>query len=614
MREILQKSQGRETRHNVYCTLKSVFLAFVLSVISQVIYAYDFEHNSIRYTINSGTATCYVSGHDGTVTDVVIPATVNDGTGNSYSVTSIGNNAFQACRTMTSVKIPESVTMIGRWAFANCSNLVSIELPESATTINDYAFGYCSNLASISLPTSLKEIASGLFSSCRSLTSIEIPASVKNIGESAFIGCTGLTSIELPTALESIGTSAFSSCTGLTSIKLPASVKSFGSGIFVFCSNLMEINVDEANMTYASADGILYTKDLTSLQIYPAGRKQETFTVPDFVTNIETNAFNSCINLVTVNIPASVTNIGDSPFQNCSGLKSINVDNANTAYISIDGVLYTKDMSTLCQYPLGSENQSLTIPEGVKEIARWSCMGAENLTSIYMPESVTSIGLSAFYGCRKLTNIKLSESLTQIENSTFQNCTILSSINIPSSITSIGNRAFSGCRSLTSVTIPFTVTSIGSSAFKDCRGMTSLYVLSQAPPTCGDDAFGTNGTTPITSTCTLYVPYGCSEVYRNAETWKDFTNITEMAGTAIRETHAEGQDLSINMSGDVMSVGGDFSIIKDIAVADANGRIRMTAKDIRNGATIGVAQLPKGLYIVNVTTDKGTCMKKVIKK
>lgn len=590
MRELLQKSQGRETRCSVYRTMMSLFLIVVLSVVSQLSYAYDFEHDGIQYTINSGTATCYVSGNDGTVTDVVIPATVNDGKGNSYSVTSIGNNAFQACKTLTSVKVPESVTTIGSDAFASCSNMVSVELPESATTIKDAAFLGCSSLVSINLPTSLWGIAYGLFFSCRSLTNIELPASVRYIGSAAFANCSGLTSIELPTSLGSIASAAFSGCTGLTSIKLPASVTDFDTGACLFCDNLVEINVDEANIAYASEDGILYSKDLKSLLIYPVGRKAETFTVPDFVTNIGANAFSTCPNLVTANIPASVTSIGVSPFQTCQNLVSIHVDDANTAYKAVDGVLYTKSMLTLCQYPVGKEDKSFSIPEGVKYIAGFSFIGTVNLTSVFLPESVTNIGIYAFSGCKNLTYVKLPETLKTIERATF-----------------------SSCPNLTSIVIPSSVISIGRSAFENCESLTSIYALPTTPPVCDNTAFYTGGSM-FAGERTLYVPYGCSEVYRNAETWKDFTNITEMAGTAIRETRAEGQDLSINMSGDVMSVGGDFSIIKDIAVADASGRIRMTAKDIRNGATIGVAQLPKGLYIVNVTTDEGTCMKKVIKK
>lgn len=93
---------------------------------------------------------------------------------------------------MTSVNIPDSITSIGDYAFDYCRSLTSITIPDSVTEIGDYAFDYCDGLTSITIPDSVTEIGESAFSSCRRLTSITIPYSVTGIGHAAFYDCSGL--------------------------------------------------------------------------------------------------------------------------------------------------------------------------------------------------------------------------------------------------------------------------------------------------------------------------------------------------------------------------------------------------------------------------------------
>ena len=137
-----------------------------------------------------------ITGYTGDETELVIPREI-DGKG----VTSIGDNAFRDCSSLTSIKIPAGVTSIGVSAFEECYGLTSIEIPAGVTSIGGSAFEYCSGL-----------------------TSIEIPAGVTSIGESAFEYCSGLTSIEISAGVTSIGNRAFYNCSGLTSIEIPAGV------------------------------------------------------------------------------------------------------------------------------------------------------------------------------------------------------------------------------------------------------------------------------------------------------------------------------------------------------------------------------------------------------
>ena len=134
------------------------------------------------------------------------------------NLTSIGDNAFNSCRTLTSVTIGNSVTSIGNSAFYSCYSLTSITIPNSVTSIGEDAFNSCSSLTAITIPNSVTSIENALFFCCSSLTSITIPNSVTSIGVIAFAGCESLTSITIPNSVTSIGEQAFIGCSSLTSI------------------------------------------------------------------------------------------------------------------------------------------------------------------------------------------------------------------------------------------------------------------------------------------------------------------------------------------------------------------------------------------------------------
>ena len=108
--------------------------------------------------------------------------------------------------------IPDNVTDIGEYAFAACSSLTSITIPNSVTSISDRAFYYCSSLTSITIPNSVTSIGGSAFNSCSSLTNITIPNSVTCIDAYTFMRCSSLTSITIPNSVTSIGEHAFDGC------------------------------------------------------------------------------------------------------------------------------------------------------------------------------------------------------------------------------------------------------------------------------------------------------------------------------------------------------------------------------------------------------------------
>ena len=242
--------------------------------------AYDFSYThqgkTLYYDITSSNSV-KVAACDTTVNgDVVIPSSL-EYNGTTYSVTSIGSDAFSGCSGLTSVTIPNSVTFIGSRAFRGCHGLTSVTLPNSVTSIEYSAFSGCSGLTSVSIPNSVTSIGIYAFYGCSGLTSVSIPNSVTSIGNYAFYGCSGLTSVTIPNSVTSIEGSAFSGCSGLTSVTIGTGVTSIGSYAFFDCSGLASVKCLASippSIGYNSFQNISDTCTLTvpcsSLEAYTA--------------------------------------------------------------------------------------------------------------------------------------------------------------------------------------------------------------------------------------------------------------------------------------------------------------------------------------------------------
>ena len=158
------------------------------------------------------------------------------------------------------------------------------------------------------------------------------------------------------------------------------------------------------------------------------------------VTSIGELAFQQCSGITSINIPNSVTSIGVNVFYNCTGLTDITVDSNNSSFCSESGVLFNKDKTTLIYYPLGKNDSSYTIPDGVTVIEQYAFYCNSKLTSVTIPSGVTSIGEMAFRECSGLTSVIVPSSVTSIEYNAFWCCFNLI-IYIPGGIT-IGIDAF----------------------------------------------------------------------------------------------------------------------------------------------------------------------------
>ena len=176
-------------------------------------------------------------------------------------IESATNTLITACQKTI---IPNNVTSIGNEAFDGCSTLTSIVIPNSVTSIGSDAFLGCFSLTSVTIPNSVTSIGYGAFRGCESLTNVTIPNSVTSIGWDAFFGCSSLTAITIPNSVTRIGDNAFKGCKSIRSIIIPNSVKELGKGCFEGCTNIEEIIIhndpENVRITFIGEDDIYGTK------------------------------------------------------------------------------------------------------------------------------------------------------------------------------------------------------------------------------------------------------------------------------------------------------------------------------------------------------------------
>lgn len=188
-------------------------------------------------------------------------------------------------------------------------------------------FAFCNSnwegktsLTSIILPSATNTIGRYSFYGCSGLTVVSIPSLVATIRDYAFYNCSEITVVSLPSLVTTIGYRAFENCSGLTSLTLPSSVTDIGE--YAFRNSSGFITVEESNLNFSSADGVLFNESKTSLIQCPTSKTGSYF-IPASVNTIVKYAFFNCSNLTSITIPSSVTSIEQYALENCSGLTSI---------------------------------------------------------------------------------------------------------------------------------------------------------------------------------------------------------------------------------------------------------------------------------------------------
>lgn len=167
----------------------------------------------------------------------------------------------------------------------------------------------------------------------------------------------------------------------------------------------------------------------------------ETVTLPDSLEFIDSWAFERCSRLKTINVPANVTRINGGAFAQNSSMTSITCDPANKNYVSVDGVLFTKDMKELVAYPGGIQG-GYTVPATVNHIGDAAFYGALGLDSVTILGNLDFIGFEAFAECSKLTDVAIRDGVNYVGYWAFRGCDGIKTLTVPQSVTNIGDQAF----------------------------------------------------------------------------------------------------------------------------------------------------------------------------
>ena len=471
------------------------------------------ESSQFEYFESNGEIT--ITGYTGSELDVVIPDEIG-----GYPVTAIAEKAFQLNKTVRSFTIGSKIRSIGSCAFARCASLTNIYVDRA----NPYYQSIDGVLYSgdgktlLSYPTakaySSYPVASGtetigeyaFFHS--KVQTVFLPDTVSTIGDYAFYYASELSSINFPTALTSIGDSAFFACQSLTAVDIPATITQIGPSAWAACTSLPAITVAAENPNYTAVDGVLYTKDMTVLKVYPYAKSGVTFTVPDSVVELEAYAF-AYTGMQSIDGCASLRAIGDSAFYSCTALKSLPDapkletigERAFYSCKALTSLSFPDSMRSIGEYAFawctavktfdsGNGLQetgkysvyyctaltTVRLGSGMKTIGEYTFYKCSRLANVDFGTSVREIGSCAFGGCSKITEIVLPDSVELVESAAFNSCSTAKMLVLSQNLREIGARAFMGLKGISTLTIPDSVQKIGNSAFNGLSNLLELHL------------------------------------------------------------------------------------------------------------------------------------------
>lgn len=394
----------------------------------------------------------------------------------------------------------------------------------------------------------------------------------------------GLDDTDLYTEDNVLSQMLLSTCYNLTEVTIPTSVTKVERLPFSGSYQLENILVPESNPYFASKDGVLFDKNLTTVLAYPTGKQDTAYVMPSTVTTVAEGAFQSAhwltkidfspllshigsrafsyTSIKGIHFPASLTGYESNAFSNCSSLAYFIVAEENPYYTAQDGVLFNKEKSALLRFPPAKTDTTYTIPESVIEIGSYAFERCSALSVINLPSKLEKVGVDAFMKCFSVVELNFPSTLKHLDDRAFEYCSSLKRVTMPSKLEFFGIWVYSdcysieeaplpegcvdmegnyyGCSLLKQAVVPSTVTKLGYGSFAGCTGLDSV-ILPASLQAVGQYVFyGCETLSEIRSfaevpptcagsafysapaTAKLFVPEGSVNTYKTDASWSYF--------------------------------------------------------------------------------------------
>lgn len=274
------------------------------------------------------------------------------------------------------------------WSYDAESKTVSVKgygMINDATALT----GYLKDAKKIDVLKGVTKTDKNVFSSLGSVEEVVLPDGFLAIGDNSFHLSRNLKKVTLPDTLESIGKEAFMGCIALENVVIPKNVSSIGVNAFANCTGVTSFAVSEENQNFIAVDGVIFTRDKKELVMYPSGKEDAVYQIPEGTTTVRERAFAYHPHLQKVSVPDSVQTIGDYAFYFCERLNTVSFSEESS-------VSALRSIGSYAFY--GCKLRKLFLPYGVESIGSDAFKNCDTLSYLELPGTVQSVGEDALYG------------------------------------------------------------------------------------------------------------------------------------------------------------------------------------------------------------------------